>query len=500
MNANAGMNPFLPSWEYIPDGEPHVFGDRVYLYGSHDRYNGCVFCERDYVCWSAPANDLTSWSYEGVIYQRTDDPDNRDGSMCLFAPDVVRGFDGRYYLYYVLDHESVVAVAVCDRPAGAYQYYGRVHYPDGTLLGEREGDEPQFDPAVLRDGERLWLATGFCGEGDQSRHGAMLTGLGPDMLTVVREPVIIAPGCEYAAGTDYVEHPFFEGPSLRKINGRYVLIYSSLAMHELCYAISDCPAGPYRYTGVLISNCDLHVNSYKAPDKPVAYGGNNHGSILSVNGEYYVFYHRHTNGHWYSRQACAEKLKLRPDGTFEQAEISSFGLRGGALPAKGRYPAYNACYLFTPDGKCLSGEPRQPRMVQNGGDECREDGYIVDIKDGTTIGFHSFVFSGTHALSICTRGYGSGTFTIHTELNGPTLGEIRVDYSNVWKEHCASVDLPDGIHRLFLKYHAPAPDDPSHASLQMRSVTFDSPFLCSCGTPFDVMQVAHGEDDRKQRG
>ena len=26
------FNPYLPSWEYIPDGEPHVFGDRVYVY------------------------------------------------------------------------------------------------------------------------------------------------------------------------------------------------------------------------------------------------------------------------------------------------------------------------------------------------------------------------------------------------------------------------------------------------------------------------------------
>ena len=27
------FNPYLPSWEYVPDGEPHVFGDRVYVYG-----------------------------------------------------------------------------------------------------------------------------------------------------------------------------------------------------------------------------------------------------------------------------------------------------------------------------------------------------------------------------------------------------------------------------------------------------------------------------------
>ena len=25
-------NPYLPKWEYIPDGEPRVFGDRVYIY------------------------------------------------------------------------------------------------------------------------------------------------------------------------------------------------------------------------------------------------------------------------------------------------------------------------------------------------------------------------------------------------------------------------------------------------------------------------------------
>ena len=59
------FNPYLPSWEYIPDGEPYVFGDRVYVYGSHDLYNGHVFCLGDYVCWSAPVDDLSDWRYEG---------------------------------------------------------------------------------------------------------------------------------------------------------------------------------------------------------------------------------------------------------------------------------------------------------------------------------------------------------------------------------------------------------------------------------------------------
>ena len=28
------FNPYLPSWEYIPDGEPYVFGDRI-MYTVH---------------------------------------------------------------------------------------------------------------------------------------------------------------------------------------------------------------------------------------------------------------------------------------------------------------------------------------------------------------------------------------------------------------------------------------------------------------------------------
>ena len=41
------MNPYLPLWETIPDGEPHVFGDRIYVYGSHDKRNVTEFCLED---------------------------------------------------------------------------------------------------------------------------------------------------------------------------------------------------------------------------------------------------------------------------------------------------------------------------------------------------------------------------------------------------------------------------------------------------------------------
>ena len=136
-----GLNPYLPYWENVPDGEPHVFGDRVYIFGSHDKQDGNSFCEEDYVGWSASINDLGNWRCEGVIYKKEQDPINGasydkeipayDDAMDaegmlhnLYAPDVAQGPDGRYYLYYALDFVNVISVAVCDTPVGQYEFLG----------------------------------------------------------------------------------------------------------------------------------------------------------------------------------------------------------------------------------------------------------------------------------------------------------------------------------------------------------------------------------------
>ena len=118
-------NPYLPSWEYIPDAEPRVFGQRLYIYGSHDLFGAKEYCEGDYVCWSTPVEDLSDWRYEGVIFKKQDTPWNKE-NLSYYAPDVVRGTDGRYYLYYSVANTSITSVAVCDKPAGKYQYLGDV--------------------------------------------------------------------------------------------------------------------------------------------------------------------------------------------------------------------------------------------------------------------------------------------------------------------------------------------------------------------------------------
>lgn len=86
------FNPYLPGFEYIPDGEPYVFGGRVYVYGSHDAFGGKDFCVNNYVCWSAAVDDLGDWRYEGIIYEKQQDPLCDDvNKRLLFAPDVQRG-------------------------------------------------------------------------------------------------------------------------------------------------------------------------------------------------------------------------------------------------------------------------------------------------------------------------------------------------------------------------------------------------------------------------
>ena len=272
MKTKQAVNPYLPSWEYVPDAEPHIVDGRVYIYGSHDLFNGLNFCLGDYVCWSAPVDDLGNWRYEGVIFKREQDPAAPKIRLTngLAAPDMIQGPDGRFYLYYFMGGTKMISVAVCDKPAGKYEFYGYVKYADGTPIGKKE--EPlQFDPGVFMDDDgKLYLYTGFALQGNPllldgskpTEHGAMCFELDPaDMLTVKMGPKYIGIASEKEApGSSYEGHPFLEASSMRKFNGTYYFIYSSLNSHELCYATSDNPTEGFEFGGVLVSNGDIGLS------------------------------------------------------------------------------------------------------------------------------------------------------------------------------------------------------------------------------------------------
>ena len=401
------FNPYLPSYEYIPDGEPHLFDGRVYVYGSHDKFDGASFCLNDYVAWSAPADDLADWRYEGVIFRRGQDPDGKPGIMnAMYAPDVCRGPDGRYYLYYFIGYRGLISVAVCDTPAGSYEFLGHVRYPDGTLLGKK-GEPLQFDPGVFADDDgKIYLYTGFgpvrypaflLGGHRPSAHGAMGFELERDMLTLKSGPAYIGvKGRPEGKGTPYEGHEFFEASSLRKFGGRYYFIYSSFRGHELCWAVSDSPLSGFEYGGTLVSNGDVGLGGITERDA-LNYLGNTHGSVIEIGGKYYVFYHRHTNRHAFSRQACAERISFE-DGRFTQAELTSCGLNGGPLEGRGEYEARIACGLYSRSGSYFSGVMKKPKgkrpyFTQSGKDrDCDPDQYIANFREGSTALFRYFSF------------------------------------------------------------------------------------------------------------
>ena len=433
------FNPFLPSWEYIPDGEPHVFGDRLYLFGSHDRFNGTQFCMNDYVCWSAPIDDLSDWYFHGTVYSKKQDPYAKEDSI-MQAPDVVRGYDGRFYLYYALGLIPFVSVAVSDNPEGPYEYYGVVKRKDGSFVGMGKHDVFMFDPGLFMDEDgKCYL---YCGFGPKEEgffaqvcqkyqmEGAYVCQLSEDMLTIKTEPTLLLPKYKGAAGTSFEGHAFYEASSMRKIGGLYYFIYSSEKMHELCYAISKHPDRDFTYGGTLVSIGDIGFNGNTTPKN---YLGNTHGSLIQVNNQWYVFYHRQTNKHNYSRQACAEPIRLGADGFFRQAEITSCGLNGKPLMGEGEYPARIACNLWSKRGALEYGTASTPEadghpyFTQTGTDrEENGDQYIADMRDGATAGFKYFELSGIKQIGVLISGNAQGSIQIRTELQQEPVCNIPV--------------------------------------------------------------------------
>lgn len=488
------VNPYLPSFEYVPDGEPHVFGNRVYLYGSHDRFDGADFCLNDYVCYSAPTDDLSDWRYEGVIFRKEQDPRNQNipsdapvpkpgfaaeascqpealnepGMHAMFAPDVTRGPDGRYYLYYCLDTLPEIAVAVCGEPAGAYAFLGFVRHADGTALGRKSADPWQFDPGVFVDDDgQIYLFSGnapitpgWCGD----NHYSQVMRLEADMLTLREAPRRLLPDLRNSAGTGFEGHEFFEASSLRKIEGRYYLIDSSVRSHELCWAVSDRPDGGYRFGGTLVDIGDVFLNG-RTEEQTLNCLGNTHGSVECIEGQWYVFYHRQTNRTQYSRQACAERISFR-NGRFEQAEVSSCGMNGGPLAGRGRYGAYIACQLtrhgtnvmsmrremgmeypyFTQDG--ADTEPT-PQAVFADAQTPRQ--FIANLRDGAEAGFKRFRCRHSRMVSLTLRGRACGRLDVYAGDALAGCVPVALD-THDWQPVDAKVPLPDGDQALRLRF------------------------------------------------
>lgn len=406
-------NPILPLWECIPDGEPRRFGNRVYLYGSHDRYGCDKFCDYKLKCWSAPVDNLNDWTCHGHIFQTRPDTDHESSvphtDHELYAPDVVEK-DGKYYLYtYIAGAKGCVSVS--DRPEGPFKFISTYDYAP-----EDAGDDGIYnDPGVLVDDDgRVYVYYGFEGSNMNELDGNSMYKVIPGSL---KKQVI----------DDSLKVPaprrFYEASSPRKVGDTYYLIYSPRKGSLLAYATSDSPTGPFTYRGYIIDN---------GIDYP---GGNNHGSICRIGDQWYIFYHRMTNNSVFSRRACVEKINILPDGSIPPVEMTSLGFEESLSPYK-PVKAEIACVLI---GGCFVTEKDLFRRV------------ITQVKDGCIIGYKYFDFgedysSKTMELAVKIVGMGCKG-RIHVLIDGTEtdMPENKTDSSvNISdKEEKSDADIPE---------------------------------------------------------
>lgn len=433
-----GANPYMPLWEHVPDGEPRVFefnGEkRVYVYGSHDTMK-TEYCGKDQVCWSAPVDDLTNWKCHGICYTATD-------NSVLYAPDVVQKGD-TFYLFAAEGCGSRIMVATSKNPAGPFIN------PVKTDLG--------FDPGILVDDDgRVYAYWGFC--------HSYCAELNDDMATIKDGTFRDAPlgNCfnpwkEVQDSTMDSSVGFFEASSPRKIMGKYVYIYSKRYDYPvpelgvtgecngfLSYKVSDNPLEGFTDGGDISFNGGeiLYLDDKNPSQGTMTYRwGNNHGSLMEINGKWYIFYHRHTDTNEYCRQAMVEPVEIAMDKngkiyigkiTYENnqpvkssvVEMTSQGFNLDGLDARKWISAGYACHLY--GGK----ETAIIKAVYDKTDEVTAP--VVNITNNLTAGFKYLQFGNLSPKSV----------TVQINVLENTIVNVRTD--NYKGNIIASFDLKKG--------------------------------------------------------
>ena len=341
-------NPYLPLWEHLPDGEPHVFEDpdqpgkyRVYIIGSHDvRFTG--YCGADIHAWSAAVDDLTNWRDEGPIFTY-----KVDGKWdVMFAPDLVevKRKDGikEYYLYpHSCGRGRVAMVAKGSRPDGPFTPINLT--ADGTRT--TEGSVIGFDPSVyveyVTDPKDPDYEVGFRAYAYWGFQKSSVAELDQNTMCTVRPATevvksLIPASTRYGEvrresdkespyiyqGEDLGRFNFFEASSIRKVGNKYLMIYSGYSGPDyglgstnssLRYAYGDTPLGPWRAGGVLVDSRAPVLNKEGNALQTTNAGHNTHGSIEQINGQWYVFYHRPPRGFGNARQSMVAPINIECD-------------------------------------------------------------------------------------------------------------------------------------------------------------------------------------------
>lgn len=307
-SALAGGNP-LVTHLYTADPAARVFGDRLYVYTSHDEADAKYF---DMVDWRLlSTTDLSEWKDHGPIF---DLKGFSWATKWAWAPDCVQA-NGKWYLFLPVDRTKI-GVAVGASPEGPFaDALGKPLIDNATMPDA--GAEP-IDPAVLIDDDgQAYLYFG-CRLPKVVKLDASLTKLAGPLQTVD----LLDGGGQKIPLAEAEKNPalpqgYGEAPFVFKREGRYYFVYSNGWHKEstLVYAMGDSPTGPFTFAGELMKHvpCVTH-----------------HGSVVAFRGKWYVFYHTSelSGGNTFRRAVCVDELTFGANGRINPV----IGTKTGPTP------------------------------------------------------------------------------------------------------------------------------------------------------------------------
>lgn len=347
-------NPILPG--YFADPTIKKFGDTYYLYATTD---GIKLASGEPQVWIS--KDFVNWfNYEM-------DMDVPEGLTNVWAPDVQKGDDGRFY-YYMGNCQFGCNIYgyVSDSPMGPWKPVnaGKPVIEVGTGLN----DLPALDAQFLKDDDGSVYS--YFGTWCHLFDGMGWAEIDPDdMATILR-----------SGGIPMKQVPnAFEAAYPLKRNDKYILMYSSgdcrLSSYAVHYSVSKNPNGPYRYgdnSPLLKSSEDGTV------DSP------GHHSVLKENDNYYIVYHRHDNPHSTGgmfRQVCADRMFFQNDSTINKINPTHKGV--GYL-GDNQIPSENLASSSSISASSFYHLVSEATRFSNGKiDHKYRPGYAVDNNNGT---------------------------------------------------------------------------------------------------------------------
>ena len=289
---------------------------------------------------------------------------------------------------------------------------------------------------------------------------------------------------------------FFEASSIRKIEDKYVFIYSRWTEdgefglpgtnYTLAYAYSDHPLGPWTYGGTIIDGRGRETDEQGNVIASATVSGNTHGSICQIGSQWYVFYHRQSGTNEFARQAMVAPITVSVEQgaggkvSISEGEYNSEGFSLDGLDPLERHSAGIACWYTGPK----VAEHHWPNKtfygsyvdVSYGTDSNFDAPYdlknntnpVVNNTDGSIVGYKYFNFSATHGrdnvsldLHLTPLGV-NGTITVMadrpwTSQGGKVLGTIQLTADQPQQPTELTVPLPSlseltGKHALFFVF------------------------------------------------